>query len=158
MPGGKGNIRPEDNPKPFEKGNNYAEKWNEEDALKLGNHLIEWMRQSDENIFFDEFLFLVVDESEYRGKIYADLIAYLSKKYSTFFDLIKIAAKIEETKLKKFSIFDKLNATMTKFVLMNCHKWSDKTEQTVDDKRDKTIEITIKESEKPTLKITTPDD
>ena len=33
--------------------------------------------------------------------------------------------KMQETKLKKFGTFDKLNASITKFVLQNNHGWKE---------------------------------
>ena len=128
MPGGRGNIKSSDNPKPFLKGNKAAEKWTEEEALRLADGLINWMKEEDENIFYDDYLFLVVDESKFRGKIYPDLIRHLSNKFSTFSDRIVKAAKIEETKLKKFGSFDKLNASMTKFLLSANYGYTEKTQ------------------------------
>ena len=128
MPGGYKNIKHEDGT-PFEKDNKAAEKWTEEIALKFGNDLLNWIKESDENIFYDEFIFLVAKDSDYHPKIkiYPDLIEYLTKKYSTFCELIKKAEKLQEIKLKKFGCFDKLNASMVKFTLINNHGWADAT-------------------------------
>ena len=86
MPGGYKNINGNDGVK-FNEGNKAAVKWTEEGALKLATDLIKWMKDADENIFFDEFIFLVADSEDYDGKLYPDLIAYLGKKYSSFFEL-----------------------------------------------------------------------
>ena len=43
-------------------------------------------------------------------------------------NLLEKAQKIQEIKLKKFGAFDKLNASITKFCLINLHDWKDKTE------------------------------
>ena len=127
MPGGKGNIKPEDGKK-FEKYNNAAEKWTEDAALKFGNDLLAWMQAEDENIFFDDFIHLQDHTGKYAGKIYADLPAYLAKKHSSFFDILQKCRKIEETKLKKFSAFDKLNASIAKFLLSAEYGLTDKTQ------------------------------
>jgi len=129
MPGGKNNIRPEDGVQ-FKVGNKSAEKWNEEEALKFGNDLLDWMREADENIFFDDFIYLVNHKGKYAGKIYADLPGYLAKKFSSFLDILDICRKIEETKLKKFSAFDKLNASIAKFLLSAEYNYREKSDMT----------------------------
>ena len=57
MTGGKGNIKPEDG-KQFSSEYQPQEKWTEIKALKVGNDLIEWLQGEDENIFYEEFLYL----------------------------------------------------------------------------------------------------
>ena len=82
-------------------GNKNAEKWTEEEALKLGNELIVWLKEKDEdgqdkgNIFFEEFL--IIEKNMYR-----DLIDYLSSKFESFSELKKRAKEIQELKLIKF--------------------------------------------------------
>jgi hypothetical protein len=108
-------------------GNKNAEKWTEEKALKLGNDLIDWLSEKDEegnekgNIFYEEFLVI-------ERKLYPDLTSYLSEKYLSFSDLIKKAKKIQELKLIKFGIADRLQPTMTIFVLKNHHGYTDRKE------------------------------
>ena len=76
----------------------------------------EWLKEVDENgedagnIFYEEFLVIKKD-------LYIDLIRYLSGKFKPFSELIERAKKIQEIKLKKYGVGDRLNATMTKFVL-----------------------------------------
>ncbi len=112
---------------PFEKGNKDAEKWTEEIALKLGNELIDWMKAKNKegedkgNIFFEDFLCIEND-------LYEELISYLCDKFPMFLKLIKKAKKIQELKLIKFGIADRLQPTMTIFVLKNHHNYKDKTE------------------------------
>lgn len=119
MPGGKGNIKPEDG-KQFSSDYQPQEKWTEKKAIDLGDELIKWLNEVDENnqdkgnIFFEEFIVIVKD-------FYPDLIGYLCKKFTSFLELIKKAKKIQELKLYKYGIADRLNAQMTKFVLINEH-------------------------------------
>lgn len=127
MPGGNKNINGDDGVK-FEKGNNAAEKWTEKEALRFGNDLISWMQSEDENIFFDDFIYLQDHKGKYAGKIYAELPSYLAKKFSSFLNILNICRKIEETKLKKFSAFDKLNASISKFLLSAKYGYTEKTE------------------------------
>lgn len=129
MPGGNKNIRPEDGVQ-FEKGNKSAEKWTEAEALRFGNDLLEWMQKADENIFFDDFIFLINHKGKYAGEIYADLPGYLARKFSSFLDILNKCRKIEETKLKKFSAFDKLNASIAKFLLSAEYNYRDKSDVT----------------------------
>ena len=56
------------------------------------------------------------------------MIHYLSNKFTSFLKLIEKAKKIQELKLQKYGVGDRLNATMTKFVLTNIHGWKDKIE------------------------------
>lgn len=128
MPAGKGNIIPEDG-KQFSKEYQPAEKWTEKVSLQFANDLLDWMNAEDENIFFDDFLFNVANPKNYgkRNRIYPDLIDYLCNKFSSFSDLLEVARKKQEIKLKKFGVFDKLNASMTKFTLINNHGWADST-------------------------------
>jgi len=123
MPGGKGNIRPEDG-KQFSSEYQPQEKWTEKRTTKLGNDLIEWLKESKSdgtdkgNIFFEEFLVIEKD-------LYPELISYLTGKFTSFSKLINKAKKIQELKLVKYGVADRLNATMTKFVLTNNHNYSD---------------------------------
>lgn len=124
MPGGKGNIKPEDG-KQFSSSYQPQVKWTEEKALQLGNDLIDWLKEKDEkgndkgNMFFLEFLVIERD-------LYMELIDYLSRKFTSFSKLIQKAKKIQEIKLVKYGVGDRLNATMTKFCLINNHDWADK--------------------------------
>jgi len=128
MVGGYGNIKPE-NGKQFSKDYQPEEKWTEKKALELGKELLAWMKAKDEegedkgNIFFEDFLMI---ENDY----YVDLTDYLKGKFTSFSTLLDVAKKIQEIKLKKFGVGDRLNATMTKFVLTNNHGYSEKSEST----------------------------
>lgn len=120
MPGGKGNIKPEDG-RQFSSIYQPKEKWTEEKALALANELIEWQKADPGNMFYEEFLII-------KKGLYLDLISYLSEKFSSFSELIRQSKKIQEIKLKKYGVADTLNATITKFVLINEHEWKDKSE------------------------------
>src|SRR5690554_3341961 len=124
--GGNKGIRPEDG-KQFSSTYQPPEKWTEERALALADELIEWLKEKDEdgndkgNMFYEEFLVIEKD-------LYPDLIRYLTNKFSSFFERIKTAEKIQELKLQKYGVGDRLNASMTKFVLTNKHGWREKSE------------------------------
>lgn len=120
MPGGKGNIKPSDG-RQFSSEYQPKEKWTEKKALELGNDLLNWLREKDTdnqdkgNIFYEEFLVIERD-------LYPQLISYLSDKFTSFLNLIEKAKKIQEIKLYSYGVADRLNANMTKFVLINEHK------------------------------------
>lgn len=120
MPGGRGNIRPEDG-KQFSSEYQPPEKWTKKKALDLGNELLLWLKDKENptNMFFEEFLIIEKD-------LHPRTIAYLKEKFTSFCKLIEQAKKIQEIKLKKYGTADKLNAAMTKFVLINNHNWTDK--------------------------------
>jgi len=71
-------------------------------------------------MFWEEFL--VMEKG-----LYSEVISYLCGKFTPFLKLIEQAKKIQEIKLKKYGTADKLNAAMTKFVLINEHKWKDQS-------------------------------
>lgn len=128
MPGGNKNIKPEDG-KQFSSEYQPEEKWTEERSLKLADDLIEWLNAKDEdgedkgNMFYEEFL--VIERN-----LYPDLIGYLTGKFSSFSDRIRKAEKIQELKLQKYGVGDRLNASMTKFVLANKHGWKERQDNT----------------------------
>ena len=126
--GGYKNIDPHGGVK-FKEGNRAAEKWTEERALAFGNEMINWMTSADENIFFDEFIFLIAPSLPDYGdvSIFTTTPAYLANKYSSFSNLLERARKIQETRLKKFGAFDKLNASIVKFLLSAEHGLSEKS-------------------------------
>lgn len=145
MAGGYGNIKPEDG-KQFSKEYQPKEKWTEKNANILGEELIEWLKEKDEhgedkgNIFFMEFL--VIEK-----KMYPALISYLKDKFTSFFKLIEQAEAIQEIKLQKYGVGDRLNSTMTKFVLINKHGWKDKTDITTNGENISTDSKTAKDIE-----------
>jgi hypothetical protein len=137
MPGGKGNIKPEDGLNTqFSSENQPEEKWTLENAMQLGRDLITWQKEDNTHIFYDEFLYI---EKDY----YSGLISYLCEKFTPFSKLIERSKKIQEIKLKKFGTADKLNAAITKFVLINEHNWRDKQELTGADGKDLNTSIQI---------------
>ena len=123
MPGGNKNIRPEDG-KQFSSTYQPDEKWTEKKALDLGKELIKWQKETDEegkdkgNIFWEEFF---VIENNY----YPELPTYLAGKFLSFSKLLERAKKIQEIKLVKYGVADRLNASMTKFCLTNHHGYRD---------------------------------
>jgi hypothetical protein len=100
--------------------------WTEEKVLQLGEELIEWLKASDENIWFERFLYEVKD-------LYPQFISEMKQKYPKFSELIKRAKKIQENKIVDGTFKHNINATMAIFVLKNHYQYTDKqqTELTI---------------------------
>jgi hypothetical protein len=135
MPGGYGMIGPEDGKK-FSSTYQPKPKWTKKIADQLAHDLIAWQKKDAINIFWEEFLVIERD-------LHPNVIGYLRKKYSSFSDLLEQARKIQELKLQKYATADKLNAAITKFVLINKHGWRDKQEVTGADGKDLVPTVTI---------------
>ena len=107
------------------KGNKYGEVWTAEKIRQLGDELIDWLTEKDENgeensnIFFEEFLII-------KKGLYRKLISYLSGRDEKFKETIERAREIQEMKLIKFGCADRLQPTMTIFCLKNHHGYNDK--------------------------------
>jgi hypothetical protein len=106
-------------------GNTNAEKWEEKDALKLGNELIDWMLNGDENKFLKQEFLL-------RRGLYAGVISHLCKKFESFSKLIKRADEIQLMLLDKYGLAGKIDKTMTIFIEKNCHNRKDKQDLEVE--------------------------
>ena len=87
----------------FAEGNKIAEKWTEEEAVKLGNDLLEWMMQHGErddfgvpkfNIFKKKFII-------YEKRMNSGIFTYLGIKFDRFSHLLRIADDIQEILLSE---------------------------------------------------------
>lgn len=114
----------------FEKGNKAAEKWTLERAMTFGQDMIKWLVDADENIFFEEYILLIAAQMpQYEDvSVSRKTTSYLANKYPSFANLLENAKNIQELKLKKFGSFDKLNASIVKFLLSAEHGLSEKSE------------------------------
>jgi hypothetical protein len=116
-------------------------KWTEEKALELANELIEWMKSSENNIFFERFLVQNKD-------IPSEMISILSKKFKSFFQSIKKAKKIQEHRiidiglkpkdssvasltqnLNKKSVTEKDSSTFAMFLLKSNHGYMEESQK-----------------------------
>ena len=104
------------------------EVWTEDEAVRLFNDLLAWFDQKPTNILFDEFLFDNPKLGKRPGKIYPTLFPYLKEKFDSCSRLYEKANKIQEIRLVKYSLHDKLNPTMSKFVLSTKHSYVEKQE------------------------------
>jgi hypothetical protein len=95
--------------------------WTEENILKLGQELITWLKASDDNIWFERFLYEEKD-------LYPQLIGEMTAKYEKFAELIKKAKKIQESKIVDMTLKHNINTAMAIFILKNHYSYTDKTQ------------------------------
>lgn len=124
--------QPEEEPKRTEGGqpnNKNAEKWTEKKAISLGKALLKWLKKDEKHIFYEEFL--IIEKNHHPCTI-----TYLSNKFASFSKLIERSKKIQELKMVKWGTAKKLDATMTKFCLINHHGYkSEKIDHTSKDEK-----------------------
>lgn len=136
MPGGKGNIKPSDNPKPFTKDNYYdSTKWNEETIHNILDDLEAWLWEEEAildkegtvvgmkdkgNCFYKDFL--------YRRGLYDNWISNYRNKYTTVSDRLSNIDKIQEHKLQLLAATGKQKEGITKFILQNKYDWKEKSQ------------------------------
>ena len=95
-------------------------KWDEEKALEIGKGLLAWLKEKEENIFFEEYLL-------HKG-LYKQIIHDLRKKYKVFSELIKEAEAWQEMKINKNASFKKLDSNYSKFFMSSRHNYREKSE------------------------------
>ena len=123
MAGGYGNIKPEDGKQFSSEYQPDKTIWKEEVCIKFCNDLIEWMNEDEENMFYKEFILKEANPEDYgTDKIPHDIISTIyNKKYTSCVKLINKAKELQKMMLIKNGVLDRLNASMTKFVLINDH-------------------------------------
>lgn len=99
-------------------------KWTEQKAMELANELIEWMKSSEKNMFFEPFL----TENK---KIPVDQISKLSKKYKSFFQAIKRAKKIQEYRIVEMGLRPKDSSVASLTQNLNKKSVTEKESSTV---------------------------
>jgi hypothetical protein len=95
--------------------------WTEEKVLELGEDLITWLKASEDNVWFERFLYEEKD-------LYPQFISEMRDKYPKFSELLKRAKKIQENKIVDGTFKHQLNPTMAIFVLKNHYQYTDKTQ------------------------------
>lgn len=96
------------------------EAWTELKALALADGLIQWMKESDEHLFFKEFLLI----KKGLGK---NTVKYLETKFQRFSERIEIARTIQEHRLANLTLTSR-NPAGAIFLLKNHHGYADKQE------------------------------
>ena len=103
----------------FTQGNTLSKKYTEKDAIQLGEELINWMRESETNIQFQEFFVVIKGMNP---KTYN----YLSTKYESFSNMLELAKKMQEIRIVKGGLLNEYNSTFCKFLLSANHGMSEK--------------------------------
>ena len=98
--------------------------WTEEKIMELGYELLEWLKESEDNVWFERFLYEEKD-------LYPQLIGEMTAKYEKFAELIKRCKKIQEGKIVDGTFKHNLNPTMAIFVLKNHYQYTDKIQQDI---------------------------
>jgi len=152
-------------------GNNNARKWWKLDGLIIGYKLLEWMRKkSYTDLYMEEFFYMDndypinvetklmdADETELYNRKTMDKYGFKTQKSvkeffekndmsleESFSTLYSKALKIQEMKLKKGASIKKLDSGTVKFILMNCHGWVDRQDNTTKgEKIDNMIQVEI---------------
>ena len=137
----KGCISGAMNPKPFTKdynGSNFA-KWTEPVIHKVLDELEEWLfeevdvydtagkvigKRDAGNCFYNEFLF--------KKKLYKNWMVYVSLKFDSVKKRLDDLDAVQEHKLQFLAATGKQKETITKFILSNKYKWSEKVESKVE--------------------------
>ena len=99
-------------------------KWTEEKVLEVGNELIEWLCEVEDNIWFEKFLYV-------EKGIYPQWTSEMRDKYPKFSELLKRAKKIQESKISDMALKNEISIPMSIFVLKNHYGWTDKSEQQI---------------------------
>lgn len=94
--------------------------WTEEAAMALASALEAWMEEDEEHIFFQEYLA--------KHRIRNATIANLSSKYPEFQKIIKDLKVIQEYRINRLALKQKINPVMAIFLLKNHHGYTDKQE------------------------------
>lgn len=95
-------------------------KWTSKALVDVGEDLIKWMNAKPENLFFQEYLNGI--------GLYANFLSDYQGECKGFSQLVKNARDIQEQKLWKYGVANKLNPALTIFALKNNHGATDKVE------------------------------
>lgn len=109
-----------DSPEQKKRGRGRPSVWDELAVTRLGNDLIAWLQADDDNIFVEDFLS--------QHGLYRQAQARLTSKFEVFRDLIKAAKEIQEIKINRLALKQKVNPVMAIFLLKNHHGYADKQE------------------------------
>ena len=86
-------------------------KYTEDELLALGQELVEWFDEAEENLFFEQFF-------QKKG-MYRDFIRMHINQSENFKRIIENARQIQETKLVSRAVQSRFNPAMTIFYLKN---------------------------------------
>jgi len=93
----------------------YTEEWLREEARLF----YSWMKEED-SLYFKSFAI-------YRGYS-PQRLSEFAEKSPEFSEALEFAKAWQEQKLVNLGLWNKLNSSMTKFVLSNCHSWKEQAQ------------------------------
>jgi hypothetical protein len=93
-----------------------------EDVERFADELIVWMKDESHFWFKDFCLERDIDP---------DFMAEWAKENPRFNEAYKLAKGLQESRIFKGSMMEKFNSGMSKFALMNCHGWADRSESKI---------------------------
>jgi hypothetical protein len=93
----------------------YTEVWLQEEARLF----YDWMKEED-SLYFKSFAI-------HRGYS-PQRLSEFAEKSPEFSEALEFAKAWQEQKLINLGLWNKLNSSMTKFVLSNCHSWREQTQ------------------------------
>lgn len=108
--------------------NSNSLKWEEKHAMRLARDIREWLIENKNEVFLEKWLYEVADDSLYPGKLYPDLIPYLSHRYKSFSEYMSQIAGMCLVRLKNRGLDGTANANITKFLLSAQFGMTEKTE------------------------------
>lgn len=94
-------------------------KYSVEDIERFADDLLVWIKQ-EENYWLKDFCL--------EKDIDPDNMSIWARENEKFEEVYKLAKGYQESKIFKGSMNESFNCGMSKFALINCHGWVDKTE------------------------------
>ena len=97
-------------------------RYSTEDVEKFADELIDWMK-NDSRFWLKDFCL--------ERDIDPDFMAEWARENEKFNGAYKLAKGLQESRIFKGSMKEIFSGSMSKFALMNCHGWADKTESKI---------------------------
>lgn len=97
-------------------------KYSAEDVERFADDLLIWIKNED-NFWLKDFCL--------ERDIDPDYMSIWARENEKFEGVYKLAKSYQESKIFKGAMHDTFNSSMSKFALMNCHGWADKSESKI---------------------------
>jgi len=97
-------------------------KYSAEDIERFADDLLIWIKQEG-NYWVKDFCL--------ENDIDPDYMSIWARENEKFEEVYKLAKGLQESKIFKGAMCESFNSGMSKFALINCHGWADKTESKI---------------------------
>lgn len=97
-------------------------RYSTEEIQQFADELIDWMKDESHFWFKDFCLERDIDP---------DLMSEWGRENERFAGAYRLAKGLQESRIFKGAMTDTFNSGMSKFALMNCHGWSDRSESKI---------------------------